>query len=196
MRRFACLTFDDGYRDFLTHAWPVLKRNAAPATVFLVADRLGGFNTWDYGVAGLDKAPLLDRDEVLQLAAEGVEFGSHSATHPRISTVPVFARAPEIEGSKKTLEALLGREVALFAYPHIDQDEDAQRQVAAAGYLAAVGGEQQAHAQFVLHRVELSRMDALSMRLRLGGWRYRAQHSPAMKLARLVKGARRPKIQA
>ena len=35
-RRFAALTFDDGYRDFTEHALPVLERHAAPATLFLV----------------------------------------------------------------------------------------------------------------------------------------------------------------
>jgi peptidoglycan/xylan/chitin deacetylase (PgdA/CDA1 family) len=195
VRKLACLTFDDGYRDFLTHAWPVLKRNDAPATVFLVAERLGDFNTWDYGTVGLEQAPLLDRDEVLQLAREGCEFGSHSSTHPMISELAVADRGPEIAGSKRALEALLEREVSLFAYPHIDQDEDAQRQVAAAGYVAAVGGEQMANSRFVLHRVELSRMDPTSMRLRLGGWRYRAQRLPAMSAARLVKNVLRPKIK-
>ena len=43
-RRFACLTFDIGYRDFLDHAWPILKRNNAPAMLYVpasFADHLG-----------------------------------------------------------------------------------------------------------------------------------------------------------
>ncbi len=43
-RRFACLTFDIGYRDFLDHAWPILKRHNAPATLYVpanFADQLG-----------------------------------------------------------------------------------------------------------------------------------------------------------
>lgn len=34
-RRFACLTFDDGYRDNLIHAWPVLKRHEAPFAIYV-----------------------------------------------------------------------------------------------------------------------------------------------------------------
>ncbi len=34
-RRFACLTFDDGYRDNLIHAWPVLKRLEAPFCIYV-----------------------------------------------------------------------------------------------------------------------------------------------------------------
>jgi len=43
-RRFACLTFDICYRDFLDHAWPILKRHNAPATLYVpanFADQLG-----------------------------------------------------------------------------------------------------------------------------------------------------------
>ena len=43
-RRFVCLTFDIGYRDFLEHAWPILKRQNAPATLYVpgnFADQIG-----------------------------------------------------------------------------------------------------------------------------------------------------------
>jgi peptidoglycan/xylan/chitin deacetylase (PgdA/CDA1 family) len=36
-RRFAALTFDDGYRDNLVHAWPILKRQGVPFTIFVTS---------------------------------------------------------------------------------------------------------------------------------------------------------------
>lgn len=36
-RRFVCLTFDGGYRDFLPHAYPVLARHRAPFAVYVAA---------------------------------------------------------------------------------------------------------------------------------------------------------------
>ena len=45
--RRVLLTFDDGFRDFLTDAWPLLARYGFGATVFLVADLVGGANRWD-----------------------------------------------------------------------------------------------------------------------------------------------------
>lgn len=185
----ACLTFDDGYRDFFTHAWPVLKHHGVPATVFLVADRIGGWNTWDANTKGLDQVPLMDLDQIHQLIGDGCEFGSHSATHPHLSSLPPRQRDPEILGARRTLENLIEREVPLFAYPHNDQDEEAQRQLADADFIAAVGGEQANNTRFNLHRVHPSRMDTLSLRFRLGGWHYRAQRSPAMGVVRSLKRA-------
>src|SRR4029077_9847090 len=63
------LTFDDGYRDFLTAAMPVLRYYGFSATVFLVAERIGGVADWDsvYGEA----APLLSWHEGRALRARG-----------------------------------------------------------------------------------------------------------------------------
>ncbi len=73
------LTFDDGYRDFLTAATPVLRLFGFPATVFLVAGRMGGMSDWDasYG----DPAPLLSWEEVHALRDVGIGFGCHSLVH-------------------------------------------------------------------------------------------------------------------
>jgi peptidoglycan/xylan/chitin deacetylase (PgdA/CDA1 family) len=108
--RLVCLTFDDGYRDFLTDAFPLLQRFGASATVFPVSDCIGGVNRWDacYGLAPL---PLLSSDEVLTLSEQGIEFGSHSLTHPRLTQVDPWQQGREIHGSRKALEDLLGRTV-------------------------------------------------------------------------------------
>ena len=56
------LTFDDGYRDFLTAAMPTLRVHGFSATVFLVADRIGGTAHWDAGYG--EPARLLSWEEV------------------------------------------------------------------------------------------------------------------------------------
>ncbi|MET0276894.1 MAG: polysaccharide deacetylase family protein [Pseudorhodoplanes sp.] len=43
-RRFVCLTFDDGYRDVMQHAWPILKKNKVPFALYIPTgfpDRIG-----------------------------------------------------------------------------------------------------------------------------------------------------------
>lgn len=88
------LTFDDGYSDFMHYALPVLARYGFAVTVFPLAARLGGVNTWD--PAGPRK-PLMTARQVRQAAEAGMEIGSHGLRQrgvpggrPRAST----AKAP------------------------------------------------------------------------------------------------------
>ena len=62
--RAVLITFDDGYLDFLTYAWPLLKSYGFSATVFLVTDEVGRSNSWDrvYG----EEVPLLGWKEIRQ----------------------------------------------------------------------------------------------------------------------------------
>src|SRR5918999_3800 len=74
------LTFDDGYENFLHAALPVLKACGFNATVFVLGGMLGEKNLWD-------KAPrmrLLDADGVREVAARGVEIGTHGMSHVRL----------------------------------------------------------------------------------------------------------------
>lgn len=77
--RAIILTFDDGYLDFLTYAYPILQEYGFSATVFLVSEQVGKSNQWDtvYG----ERVPLMDWSQIRQLQAQGIEFGSHTATH-------------------------------------------------------------------------------------------------------------------
>jgi hypothetical protein len=90
----------------------------------------------------------------------------------------------EIAGAKQDLEALLDRQAEVFCYPHWDQDEAVRAEVMAAGYKAALGGEQPQHQPSLLHRVDLGRLDALSLRYRLLGWRHRLYAQPAVSHAK------------
>ena len=181
--RFACLTFDDGYEDFYTHAMPLLKKYACPATVLLVTDYLGDFNRWENDTR-LPVVPLLSREGVLSLAREGIGFGAHGATHRRLTSLPIDERRREIYGSRETLEALLDREVQFFAYPYVDQDANVRAEVKEAGYLGALGGEQYANEAFVMHRIDISGLSWPATILRLRGWRYRLQRNSVLRRAK------------
>lgn len=184
VRRHACLTFDDGYEDFYTHAWPMLHRLECPASVYLVTQRLGGTNTWDSET--LPEARLLREAQVKALSAEGIQFGAHSATHPRLPELTPEQRVSEIAGAKRDVEALTGREASVFVYPHWANDAAVRHEVFEAGYRAACGGEQSPHSRFELHRLDLPRYDEVSMRFRVHGWRRRL-HGNA--IARTAKTA-------
>ena len=80
------LTFDDGYRDFLTAASPILSRFGFTATVFIVAGRMGEVSDW-MGQVGSGAAPLLSWQEARELAGQGFTFGSHTVSHASLTAV-------------------------------------------------------------------------------------------------------------
>ena len=124
------ITFDDGYTSVLDTALPVLDRHGFGATAFIISDRIGGTNEWDEGPVW----PLLDVGGVRELAAAGVEIGSHSATHPHLAGVAARRQAAEVTASRGRLEDLLSAPVPGFAYPYGSMDEAARYAVGAAGY--------------------------------------------------------------
>lgn len=116
------LTFDDGYADLFRHAWPELARRGFRATVFVVTCSIGGLNSWDAG-AGLAPMPLLDADQIREMASAGIEFGAHGRTHRDLTRLPSEQLELEIAGSRRDLAELLGAPVASFAYPYGSFDE-------------------------------------------------------------------------
>ncbi|MGH3622739.1 MAG: polysaccharide deacetylase family protein [Sciscionella sp.] len=125
------LTFDDGYVDFVTNVVPVLDRLGFGATVFVLAGRLGGDNGWE------DRGPrksLLTEEQVRELAASGIEIGSHGLHHVRLSTVAATTLRDEVSDSRSILREITGQEVAGFCYPYGDLSGTAVDAVRAAGY--------------------------------------------------------------
>jgi peptidoglycan/xylan/chitin deacetylase (PgdA/CDA1 family) len=111
-RQPVALTFDDGYRDFLTDAVPVLERYGFKATMYLptgfIGDRRRQFK---------DRECLTWR-EVIELHERGFEFGSHTVTHPRLVDLTFSEIEHELVVSKRTIETNLQSEVTAFAYPY------------------------------------------------------------------------------
>ncbi|MCS4503040.1 polysaccharide deacetylase family protein [Arhodomonas aquaeolei] len=134
--RAVVLTFDDGYENFREHAWPILRRHGFPATVFLVAERVGGRAEWLGD--GQTRAALMGADTVRALHAEGVTFGSHTLSHPRLSRLEEADQRREIVDSKARLEDILGAEVRHFCYPYGDYDARSRNLVAEAGYASGL----------------------------------------------------------
>lgn len=141
-RRTVVLTFDDGCRCFRDHALPELQARGMTATLFAVSGELGGTNRWDQNpgdqTAGERREDLLDASGLRELAAAGIEIGSHSRHHRDLSACGDAELHEEIAGSKADLEAVLGAPVRTFCYPYGRLNERAAAAARAAGYLAAV----------------------------------------------------------
>jgi GT2 family glycosyltransferase/peptidoglycan/xylan/chitin deacetylase (PgdA/CDA1 family) len=140
-RRAAVITIDDGYRDNLELAQPILRRHRFSATHFLISRRLGGSNDWDRpGV--LSGRPVLSAEEALRLRAEGALLGAHTRNHPKLPTLSDVAVREEVGGSRRDLEEELGEEIATFAYPYGQFDDRAVDAVAVAGFVGACTTEE------------------------------------------------------
>lgn len=107
-RRFV-LTFDDGYRDFLDAALPILESRRLPATLFATA---GGDRRLPGG-----ELLLMSLDEIAEAAHRGVAVGGHSLHHPDLVRLDDPALEEELRACREILEARSGRPVTSFAYP-------------------------------------------------------------------------------
>jgi len=130
------LTFDDGFKNFYTEAYPILDTHGFTATVFLVTDHCGRFNDWAGNPKDFPRSELLSWEEIRELCDAGVEFGSHTRTHPDLMSISPSSLENEIAGSKASLDDELGVETVSFAYPFGRKDDRVKR-TAAANFKAA-----------------------------------------------------------
>lgn len=124
------LTFDDGYADFVGHAMPALADHGVRASIYVVADRLGGHNDWDDG----PRLPMMTAEDVRTAEAAGHEVGSHTCTHPAMGGLSEGTALAEAVDSKARLEELLGHAVPGFCYPYGSHSAASAVAVREAGY--------------------------------------------------------------
>jgi peptidoglycan/xylan/chitin deacetylase (PgdA/CDA1 family) len=142
------ITFDDGYRDVLWNAAPVLHRLHMPATAYIITDRVSGpdpsFLTWD---------------ELRMLEARGIAIGSHTVHHLDLTLMPPAEAYQELVVSRRELERHLGHPVWWFAYPSGRENPEVVALVRRAGYRLAMttmhGDVQSARHPFLLRRDEV-----------------------------------------
>jgi peptidoglycan/xylan/chitin deacetylase (PgdA/CDA1 family) len=139
------LTFDDGYRDFYTDVYPVLKKYRVKATAYIIS----GF---------LDYPNNMYAWQVRQIADDGlVEIGAHTVHHAWLKGMSRKDLVYEVDQSKKTLEALTGKPVVSFAYPYGVFDVPAIQVIADAGFTSAVSTMPGVD-QYQIHRYFLYRL--------------------------------------
>lgn len=159
-RRPVAITFDDGYRDVLWNAVPVLARLHMPATMYVVTGRVSGpdpsFLTWG---------------ELRLLERRGIAVGSHTVDHVELPGLGAAAALRELVASRRALERHLGHPVQWLSYPAGRFDAAVEALVARAGYALAVtmrpGVLQEARSPFALRRLEV--LGATDLPALLGG---------------------------
>lgn len=120
------LTFDDGYEDFYTDAFPLLKKYNAKATIYIIYDFIG-------------RRGFLNKAEIKELIASGlIEVGSHTLDHSFLKSASPEVAKKQIVDSKSLLEKTFGITVNTFAYPYGAFNQSDVKLVQDAGYIAAV----------------------------------------------------------
>jgi peptidoglycan/xylan/chitin deacetylase (PgdA/CDA1 family) len=130
------VTFDDGFQATFRNALPILTRYGIPATMFMLADKLGGSNDWMVP-RGFPQRELMTQRELEQMQAAGICIGSHTCTHPRLPQISAAQAGDEIGLSRRKLQDITGTPVDHFAYPYGLYDDTALAAVADAGYRTA-----------------------------------------------------------
>ncbi|MBM4200788.1 MAG: polysaccharide deacetylase family protein [Gammaproteobacteria bacterium] len=161
--RAIALTFDDGYQDVFEFAAPLLERYGFRATVFLVADRIGGSNVWDQAFA--ETIPLMGWAEIRELHARGLQFGSHTATHRALTGLSIAEVVDEGARSRAMIEDALRSPVRAIAYPYGDFDDPVAHAMGGCGYLYGLscrhGRARFGDSLLALPRIEIEGTDRL-----------------------------------
>ncbi|MGE5281292.1 MAG: polysaccharide deacetylase family protein [Chloroflexota bacterium] len=183
--RTLAITFDDAYRSVHRLAAPILSELGATASVYAPSEWIGreramrwdGIEDW-LGTPHEPELVPMSWAELGELAGEGWEVGSHTCTHPRLTKLDDERLTDELERSRATCEANLGRPCETIAYPYGDVDDRVVAATAAAGYRAAGALPHAPHAATTLRwpRVGVYRWD--------GPARFRLKASPLVRRLR------------
>ncbi|MEY2861543.1 MAG: hypothetical protein RL392_2001 [Pseudomonadota bacterium] len=129
------ISFDDGYKNNLQNALPILLKNNFTATCYAVSGMMGGTNSWDSGLVA-EKSLMTVADWRTWLAS-GMDVGSHTRTHADLTKLTTDESINQIVNSKNELQDALGCEVRHFCYPYGRFDTTHSEQVRQAGYVTA-----------------------------------------------------------
>lgn len=141
------LTFDDGYADNYLFAYPILKKNHFPATIFLAVSFIGtnGYLTWP---------------QIQEMENNNIHFGNHTWSHQNLKEIPQTYAEQEIFKAKDLLSHFVKNPSSIFCYPVGAYNDTVKELVQAAGYRAAVSnspnGEAPLTDRYAYRRIRIS----------------------------------------
>ncbi len=112
------LTFDDGYYDFYLNAFPIIQKYGFKAIIFLPTKYIGRNNM------SFNNRKMLSWRDIRYLNNNGIEFGSHTMTHPILYKEKYSSIYKELNVSKKIIENEIDKKISAFSYPYAFPQHD------------------------------------------------------------------------
>ena len=141
------LTFDDGYKDNIDNALPILKKYGFKATVYVITDSIG-------------QDRYMNWDDLKNLKNNGWAIGSHTQTHPDLTQINIDNVKDQLERSKQTLEKKLKIKINDFCYPSGKYNDNIINEVKNTGYNDAVttkpGSKNNIDHKYELNRIRIN----------------------------------------
>lgn len=174
------ITFDDGYRNVLLKAGPILRRHGFPATVFVPTGYIGGRNTW------IEDTPcdvdVMTEDELREAESLDLRMESHGHHHIDYGKASGEEARADLKRSLDVLESLVGRRPAHFAYPFGAHSQPAYEAVRAEGVRYAYTIDEPHGDDLAYERVQITPLDGMGLfALKTSGRYMRVRHSRAVK---------------
>jgi peptidoglycan/xylan/chitin deacetylase (PgdA/CDA1 family) len=158
-RPAVAITFDDGYRSFLTTAAPVLRRYDFPATLFVPTGWIGDSMRWEPQPANAVNLDIMTAEEIRSCQAMGYEIASHGHAHAHMAALAPEVAQADVAESMSRLTAILGHQPRYLAYPWGEHSATVRGAVERAGFEAAFSINQVDAGQFGRERVAIRRSD-------------------------------------
>ncbi len=183
--RTLAITFDDAFASVIVHAHPVLAALKLPGTVFAPTRFIssGGPLSWP-GISHWSETPAaaelacMSWEQLGELVESGWEIGSHTSTHPRLTTLDDPSLKDELESSRDAVARHLEVPCTTVAYPYGDVDQRVAEAARTAGYRAGAALSSR------LERKDVLRFPRVGIYHGDHSWRFRLKMSPTVRRVR------------
>jgi peptidoglycan/xylan/chitin deacetylase (PgdA/CDA1 family) len=119
-KRYSAVTFDDGFEDTIHNAVPELRKRGIPATAFVTAAYMGQCARWWPESSPERQQKIASVEKWQQFSSSLNSVGSHTITHPYLTSLDEEEARRELSESRKMLEELLKREISTLSFPYGD----------------------------------------------------------------------------
>jgi peptidoglycan/xylan/chitin deacetylase (PgdA/CDA1 family) len=157
------LTFDDGHKDNLYYAYPILKKYNIKATIFVVSDYVGK-SGWlneegellEEKIPGSQRWELLNWEDLKELS-DHLNIEAHCATHRHLDRLNDEELLYQLSEPKRKIKEILGRDANFFCYPYGEYNDKVMKNLQKYGYLGACSSEAGVNSVFDRNKFELKR---------------------------------------